>query len=329
MTGHVRTHKDGVAARADASSVWRGDSLPSFDRPHAHGDPARLAAVARRCGLEATAPDDARVLEIGCADGGDVIPLAAQHPRAIFLGLESSAALARRGNERIARLGLLNIRILRGEIAAFDWQSRPFDYILCHDAYRHGSAALRAAILRVVAACLAPAGVAYIGHNVLPGWRHRQVLRDVLMSRLRADCDAAAQVAPARAYLAALSRWRGPDTPHHRSVRAAASEAIAMPDDYFTHEFLEDDNEPETFTRFIGESARAALAYLGDCELQTTGPESLGPGGRVLLELPAGEAPPPIEQSIDILTGRARRRSLLVHAARSPMIASAADRPRL
>jgi SAM-dependent methyltransferase len=329
VTGHVHTHKDGVAARADASSVWRADAALSFDRPHAHGHPARLAAITRLFSLDATSPDNARMLEIGCADGGDIIPLAAEHPRGVFLGLESSAAQARRGNERIAQLGLLNIRILRGDIGAFDWQSRRFDYIICHDAYRHGSAPLRAAILRVIASCLAPDGVAYIGHNVLPGWRHSQVLRDVLMSRLRADCDAAAQVAPARAYLTALSRWRGPDTPHHCSVSAAAVEAIAMPDDYFTHEFLEDDNEPETFTRFVGESARAGLAYLGDSELQMTRPENFGPGGRVLLELPTGDAPPPIEQSIDILTGRARRRSLLVHAARSPMIARAVDCARL
>jgi methyltransferase-like protein len=224
---------------------------------------------------------------------------------------------------------LLNIRILRGDLATFEWRSRRFDYILCHDAYRHAPALLRAAILRVIAACLAPDGVAYIGHNVLPGWRHSQILRDVLMSRLRPDCDAEAQIAEARTYLAALTRWRGPDTHHHRSVQAAAIEAVAMPDGYFAHEFLQDDNEPETFTQFVGEAAATGLAYLGDCELWMTQAENLGPGGRVLLGLPTGASAPPIEQSIDILTGRARRRSLLVHAARPPMIARAVDQGRL
>jgi hypothetical protein len=112
-------------------------------------------------------------------------------------------------------------------------------------------------------------------------------------------------------------------------VRAAATEAIAMPDDYFAHEFLIDDSEPETFTRFVAESARVELAYLGDAELRMTQAENFGSDGRVLLGLPAGDSASPIEQSIDILTGRARRRSLLVHAARSPMIARTVDRGRL
>jgi methyltransferase-like protein len=329
VTGDVRHHKDGFAARTGASGAGRDDPAPSFDRPHAHGHPARVAAIARLFGLDAPPPDGARVLEIGCADGRDIIPLAAQHPRGVFLGLESSAAQARRGNERIARLGLLNIRILRGDLAAFEWQSRRFDYILCHDAYRHGSTPLRAAILRVVASCLEPNGIVYIGHNVLPGWRHNQVLRDVLMSRLRADCDAATQLAQARAYLGALSRWRGPETPHHRSVRAAATEAVTMPDDYFAHELLNDDNEPETFTRFVEESARAGLAYLGDSDLRMMQAESLGPDGRMFPGQPSGDLAAPTEQSIDILTGRSRRSSLLVHAARSPMITRAVDRTRL
>ena len=315
-------------ARVGPSGAWRADAATSFDRPHAHGHPARLAAVAHLFGLEAPAPDAARVLEIGSAGGGDIIPLAAQHPRGIFLGLESSAALARRGNERVARLGLLNIRILPGDLASFDWQFRSFDYILCHDAYRHGPAPLRAAILRVIASCLAPNGVAYVGHNVLPGWRHSQVLRDVLMSRLHGDCDVATQMAQSRAYLDALSRWRGPDTPHRRSVRAAATEAIAMPDDYFAHEFLKDDSEPETFTQFTAASASAGLAFLSDTDLAATQVGNCGPDGH-FLQPPAGESTPPFEQSIDFLTGRARRRSVLVHAARSAMITRAADCARL
>ena len=316
-------------ATAGASGGGRADAATSFDRPHAHGQPARLAAVAHLFGLDAPSPDAARVLEIGSAGGGDIIPLAAQHPRGFSSAWNPSAALARRGNERIARLGLLNIRILRGDLASFDWQSRSFDYILCHDAYRHGPAPLRAAILRVIASCLAPDGVAYVGHNVLPGWRHAQVLRDVLMSRLQGDCDVATQVAPARAYLDALRRWKGPDTLHRRSVRAAATEAIAMPDDYFAHEFLKDDNEPETFTQFTAASASAGLVFLSDTDLggdaggklRTGRAVSPGAGWRIRSRRSSSRS--------TFSTGRARRRSVLVHAARSAMITRAADRGRL
>ena len=329
MTGYVSSRDDGFPARASARIAAGCDRARQFGRPHAHSHPARLAAVARIFGLDAAALGSARVLEIGCASGGDIIPLAAQHPRGIFIGLESSAAQARRGNERIERLALMNIRILTGDVAAFDWQSRRFDYILCHDAYRYGPAPIRAAILRVIASCLAANGVAYVGCNVLPGWRRSQALRDVLMSRLSADCDAAAQVARSRAFLAALSRWKGPDTLHHRSLRETAADAMEMPDEYFAHEFLRDDQEPETFTRFIEQSAKAGLAYLGDCEIWTMLAENFGPRARVLLQPPADDSPAPMEQSIDNLTGRARRQSLFVHAARSAKIARAVDRSRL
>lgn len=318
-----------TSAAKSGVSIAHDDHARHLVRPHAHGHPARLAAVARIFGLRAPAPDGARVLEIGCGSGGDLIPLAAEHPRGVFVGLESSAALARRGNVRIERLGLLNIRLLTGDVAAFDWQSRRFDYILCHDAYRYGTSVIRAAILRVISTCLTANGVACVGRNVLPGWRRNQILRDVLTSRLRAEWDADARVAQSRAFLAALMRCCGSHTPHRRSLRETAAQALDMPDEHFAQEFVRDDHEPETFARFVSQTGVAGLAYLGDCEVWTMLPENFGLGERMLHQAPGDNSAPPFEQLIDILTGRARRRSLLVHAALSPKIARAVDPGRL
>ena len=61
------------------------DDEPYQAIPFARLDPARLNAVARLFGVSAAPAASARVLEIGCATGGHLIPLAAARPHARFV----------------------------------------------------------------------------------------------------------------------------------------------------------------------------------------------------------------------------------------------------
>ena len=69
----------------------------SFDAlPYRHGaipetHPARLGAIARLLGHPAAPPDRCRVLELGCAQGLNLLPLAERLPGSQFLGVDFSA----------------------------------------------------------------------------------------------------------------------------------------------------------------------------------------------------------------------------------------------
>jgi hypothetical protein len=52
------------------------DSLPYRSLSYALSSPERMAALAQLFGMSPAPPHQARVLELGCASGGNLIPLA-------------------------------------------------------------------------------------------------------------------------------------------------------------------------------------------------------------------------------------------------------------
>jgi methyltransferase-like protein/trans-aconitate methyltransferase len=325
-------HIDGgatSAAMANARIAARYDEMPYHSQPHARCHPARIAMIARLLGLTPPPPMSARVLEIGCASGGNIIPLAAQYPEAQFIGLDLSLTHIASGLQRINRIGLVNIELIHGDLINFSAGPGKFDYILCHGVYSWTPIEVRAAIQSLIAANLAPEGIAYVSYNVLPGWRRKQALRDVLRSSVSHLPDLASKVAGARAVLALLHGWKGEKDLYAASLCRAAAGLARMPDFYLAHEYLEENNEPQTFGEFVAEAARAGLAYLGDLDLQMTLPENFDPEVRRLLNEACGGVLLPTEQMIDVLLGREFRRSLLVHEAVAPRVSRELDPSRV
>src|SRR4029077_2009803 len=98
--------------------------------------PSQVGAVARLFGLEAAPPGEARIIELVCAPGGNIIPLAARHPGAAVVGIDLSGAQVATGRARIAALGLANIELRCQDFSALvNAAEAPFDYIVCHGVY--------------------------------------------------------------------------------------------------------------------------------------------------------------------------------------------------
>ena len=62
----------------------------------------------------------ARVLEIGCSAGGNLIPFAAWHPEARAVGIDLSQVQIDQGRRRVAALGLRNVELFQADIAQID-----------------------------------------------------------------------------------------------------------------------------------------------------------------------------------------------------------------
>jgi SAM-dependent methyltransferase len=106
------------------------DELPYPAQPRPATHPDRLATLAVLLGLEPAALERSRVLELGAADGGNLLPMAHALPGAELVGIDLSARQVADGRARVAELGLANLRLERGDIRDPPADLGRFDYIL-------------------------------------------------------------------------------------------------------------------------------------------------------------------------------------------------------
>lgn len=304
------------------------DALPYTSDPIPNTHPSLLGAIARLFALEAAPLNEARVLELGCASGGNIVPLAARHPQASFVGVDLSNAQVAAGLARIARLGLSNIA-LRCQSFAETETGETFDYIICHGVYSWVPAPLRETILRICRDNLSPRGVALVSYNVLPGWRMLQALRDCFLLHAPAEAAPATRVAAARALLQVLPQACPNEGPYKDFLGREAARLLACSDAYLAHEFLDDINEPCSFREFIEAAGRHGLAYLGEAELPSMIPANYPAAMSDLVRQSGGNQLLATEQHIDIASGRTFRHTLLVAAERASSIDRALSNERV
>ncbi len=304
------------------------DLLPYPSMPITRTQPAHLAALAALFGMSAPIVGRARVLELGCAAGGNIIPLAAQFQSAQFVGIDLAARHIDDGRRRIAAYGLDNISLQRADLASFV-PGQPFDYVICHGVFSWVPRPVQDAILRICRDALTPNGLATISYNVLPGWHLRAVVRDICLHYAGADGAPQHRVARARAALEQIAEASPGDQPYGVLLRAEASRLRHMPAAYILGEFLAPDNAPCTVQDFIGRAGRNGLDYLCEADLSASVPQVLDP---VLPDClaPLGSSRTVTEQRIDLLTGRPFRCSVLVRqqaAIRHPLPSAERLRP--
>ena len=288
------------------------DEVPYDSRPFPQSHPARSAALARLFGVVPPDLATARVLELGSAAGGNLIPMAVAFPAATFTGVDLSAVQVAQGQARIAALGINNITLRNQSILDLTRGHGEFDYIICHGVYSWVPAAVRDAILRVSSENLAPNGIAYVSYNVFPGWRLRGVLREAMLFHVAGIADPAVRAARARAFLNQLAEITDGNSAYGQMLRQEAQGLTGQGDYYVIHEYLEHTNEPCYVRDFLLKAESAGLAYLTEANLNVTIAESFGPEkGKILREL-SGNRLLEMEQYIDFLTGRTFRQSLLV-----------------
>ena len=288
------------------------DQIPYTSRPFPQSHPQRMAALGQLFGL--TPPDisNCKVLELGCASGGNLIPLAAAFPDAQFVGIDLSPMQIAEGQGRIARLGAKNIRLINMSIADITAGLGSFDYIVCHGVYSWVPAAVRDAILRVAHDNLSEHGIAYISYNVYPGWRLRAVLRDAMLFHSSPADDPSEKVARGRDFLEKLGSLSNASSAYGQLLRQEAKNFSGLENNYVAHEYFEGNNDPCYFADFLKRAGIFDLSYLTESEVHLTIAENFGAETGELLRTLSENRLDRLEQYIDFLTGRTFRQSLLV-----------------
>lgn len=281
----------------------------TFARKETH--PARIGALARLYGINAAPAEQCNLFEIGCGDGGNIIPLAAQYPKSSFVGIDLDGGLIEQGRADIASLGLTNIELIVGDISKYKPASANYDYVVCHGVYSWVSPAVQQEILNRSVAALAAHGVLFVSYNTLPGWRQRGALRDILRvgASFVENEDDVVRLENAMAFLALVVEQSSLITPY---VREAAERLKNSEPAYLVQEFLGAYNSAQMFSDFIKDARGAGLQFVSESRVVMMSSEDLSPQiNEVLTALDDNIISR--EQVIDIVRNRMFRETLLCH----------------
>lgn len=171
MTDTMAVHESLKAAYEDVA----------YDgRPNPNSHPRRLAAVGRLFGLAPPPVETARVLELGCGDGANLLPMAQALPGARFTGCDLSALLMGHARAMADGLGLDNVELIEGDLRQIAPRLATYDYIIAHGFYSWVPADVREAMFAVMRDHLAPGGLALVTYNLLPGCHVRRITWDAM-----------------------------------------------------------------------------------------------------------------------------------------------------
>lgn len=291
------------------------DDLPYESLPLPDTHPDYLRALARLYGVDAAPMASCRVLELGCAGGGNLLPLAWYFPGSQCTGVELARGHVDEANALITELGLNNAQVLHRSITEpledHGDDLGEFDYIIAHGVFSWVPRAVQDRLLDICGKHLAPNGIAYISYNTLPGWHVRGLLRDALLSYCAPGGRASERLAQAHALFDLIEPALRANQSLDAQLALKEIEYLrrAAPS-YVYHEYLEEINEPLHFSSFMQRAAHAGLAYLADAEPWTMFPDTLGADAAAPFAAIADRLQQ--EQMLDLARLRKFRRSMLV-----------------
>jgi SAM-dependent methyltransferase len=279
--------------------------------------PDRLAVIAQLHELAAADPATARVLEVGCGDGMNLLAMAVAAPEARFTGFDLAPTVIERGRTRAAAAGLHNVELeVRDVVEAARELEGEFDYIIAHGLYAWVPPRVRDALLALIGRVVAPQGIAFVSYNTLPGGYFRMAVRDLMCHFIPADAAPEAMLRIARQVLQQFAEPRADDGPAMAAYRHQAARTLEQPDGLLFHDELGAEYHPQLHSEVCAAAAREGLVFLGD-----TGrgrfddgflPEGVEPNADVQAQIVA------LAQQRDFMDLRYFRRSLFVRADAQP-----------
>jgi SAM-dependent methyltransferase len=287
------------------------DEVPYPGLPLAQTHPDRLATLARLFGMVPAHPERCRVLELGCGDGGNLIPMALMLPASEFTGIDLAEPAIAQGCSVVDALALRNITLRRLDLMRVGADLGEFDYIMAHGVYSWVPAEVRDRLLSVCRAHLGPRGVAYISYNARPGFRRRLMFREMMLYHVRNVEDPLARVKQAIRFIESLAKLR----PENERARAMFAEQLQHVSEcepgFIYHDDLASDNYAPYFHEFMAHAQRHRLAYLAEADFLEMQDDIYPEPVTEALQRFAGQDVVLKEQYLDFVKGRRFRQTLL------------------
>lgn len=242
------------------------DQVAYLTVPIAQMHPDRLASVAALFGIEPAPVAACRVLEVGCGNGGNLIPMAHYLPGSRFTGIDLAEGPIAEGRRAASELALPNLELIAMDLCDIGPAMGEFDYILAHGVYSWIPDGVRDRLLAVCRERLTPHGVACISYNALPGRHVRMMLREMMLYHTRDLEDAAERVEQAHALLRMVGEARLASRAWHSMIDEEVERLLTGNPGWFFHDDLAPINDSFYVRDFVERAGRHALQYLGDAE---------------------------------------------------------------
>jgi methyltransferase-like protein/ubiquinone/menaquinone biosynthesis C-methylase UbiE len=278
--------------------------------PFVETHPDHLGAIGTLFGLRPAPPQKCRLLEIGSATGGNILPLASAFPTSWFVGMDRAEESMAEARRHALAAGLHNVDLHHADVREFEDEPGSFDYIVCHGVYSWMPEDARVALRRLIHRHLAPQGLAYISFNTLPGWHLRGALRDMLRREVRGLSTQDERLMKARKFLQFLSTTINVNDTSRAWLEQELSVLSEMSDHYLLGEHLVEHNVAEYFEDFVRDMRSTGLEFVTDAHVPLVFPERLG-AEAAQAALERGSDTIAIQQSLDYLELRCFRRAVL------------------
>ncbi|MBW2278386.1 MAG: class I SAM-dependent methyltransferase, partial [Deltaproteobacteria bacterium] len=254
-------------------------------------------------------------LELGCGDGGNIIPLAIAHPHSSFVGVDLAKVHIDTGTALAGELGIGNLRLEACSFVDFEDEAGGFDYIIVHGLMSWVTPNLQALLFATCKRLLAPTGVAFISYNTYPGWFMQHSIRQLLRHHNRDVEDGEVVLERSRQLLDVLIQTVPEAESAYRDYLESVGAVARNPERkfYFAHEYLEDENHPFYVRDFIERAGQHGLQYLADADLVDMELDNMPSKPADLLEAIAEDRSHRL-QILDFAVNRKFRQSLLCHA---------------
>lgn len=223
---------------------------------HPLSDPAVTAVAARMAGLDVAHPRRARILEIGCCSGHNLIPLARRWPECRFTGIDLAARSIDEARDRATRADIGNVDFHAVDLREYAPVDGPFDFIIAHGFFSWVPDEVKAALLVFCHQHLGTNGIATVSFNLECGWKPR------LPVIVKARAIQQAGGVDAVSALEILKSVLPPDAPEIAVIddMLAKGPAILAFDDFGPV------NDPWPLDRFVKAAANAGLRWLGESD---------------------------------------------------------------
>lgn len=292
--------------------------------------PGHLRAAAYLYGLTTVPLEKARVLELGCAGGGNLLPFALAYPQAKVVGVDLSSVQVEQGQKVIEALGVQNLHLHAMSLTDITAEFGQFDYIIAHGVFSWVPPEVREAMLRILRDNLSSDGVGYISYNTYPGWKAGDIVRDAMLLHSHSAQNSEDKLASAKAMLNLLSDGIAASNPLAPSLRAAVAQLQKHSDYYIAHEYLEIFNNPCYLLEFVNLANQYGLTQVGDAEPHVEMSATYGQNVQLHHSLIAlGQPREMRQQYLDFAVGRNFRKSMVIHQARAEQVLISPDLERL
>ncbi|MEO2089094.1 MAG: class I SAM-dependent methyltransferase [Gemmataceae bacterium] len=293
------------------------DEVPYDSNPFQQTHPSRLFTIGTLFGLRPAPVQRCRVLELACAGGGNLMPMADYLPDSEFVGIDLSAKQIADGQAIASQLGLKNLTLKQANILDVDASYGTFDYIIAHGVFSWVPGAVRQKILEICSQRLNPNGIAYVSFNTYPGWHMRGMIRDMMRYHSGRFNQPQERVRQARALLDFLAQSVKQDGPYSQLLKMELETLRHQADHYLYHEHLEEVNDPLYFHQFADMAKAKGLKYLGEARVGTMVTGNFGPDIEKTLRMLASDQIQ-AEQYMDFLRNRTFRETLLCKESATP-----------